>query len=154
MAIHELNREFKAKYCADGANPFEAINAWVDDAIGAYDANHGLLSGAESLNAALECGLPDDLVRRIPISDAHSNYVNRYVDLAMREVDDERIRRAVKSSIFISLRRESLTAVTLDDLSEGERSRVRVLCRMIWNNFYPKKGETPYVYQEEQRREG
>lgn len=147
MAIAQLNRVFEDKYCENGMSPFEAINAWVGDAIDAYDSNHGLLSATESLNVALGCEAPESLDKRIPVSEAHSNYVRSYADLAVREVDDERVRHAVKASINLSLRKKTLTAAFLDGLSEGEKSRVRVLCRMIWNNFYPKKGETQHVEQ-------
>ena len=131
---------------ADG-NPFEAALLWASKAESLRKASCGVLSAKEALQGALTGELPSDVNNRIPAVKAQSAYVKKYVELATRDIDDSDVRLSVMRSIAMSFDQHELIYVYSKNLSDGECSRVRVLCRMIWNNFYPnKEGNNAITY--------
>lgn len=155
MALLELNKEFESKYASAEPNMFDAINSMCEDAQRIRSEHGGLLSASESLNAAITGELPDDLGKRIPVDTAHCKYVSQYVETALCDIDDLDVRTSVKETMDKSIPLRRLSFQYEAGMSEGTRSRVRVICRLIWDNFYPHRKEMePHDKQEIQSRRG
>mgnify|MGYP002625315442 CR=1 FL=1 len=141
MSLNEYNELFETKYLSRTDNIFEAINLWANDSEKLRAQYQNRLDSNEVLSASLTRKLPENLDRRILVKDADQRYVDKYIREALTQIDDESIRISVLQTLNHSRSENHLVFRYLENLTCGERSRVRVISRLIWYNLYPKEGK-------------
>lgn len=139
MGLYELNKEFNTKYSSQTDNIFEAINLWSRDATNLAKESEGLLSDSECLNSCLTGKYPDNYKTRKRIVDAEIQYIENFIDKALCEVDDLHVKDSVIATLSCSRKLHNLKYVYTYELTDGQKSRVRILSRMIWYSIYPKR---------------
>ena len=140
MNLVDSNRLFEDQYLSQTSNTFEAINMWVKDSKQIEAKYQNRLSSNESLSSALTQKVPDNLDRRKLVKDVESQYIDRYIREALSQIDDKDVRISVLQTLNHSRLEKNLVFVYLDILSDFQKSRVRIISRLIWYNLYPKKG--------------
>lgn len=140
MSIVEYNKLFETKYMQTCDNVFEALNLWSQDAKTLEHKTRSLLSSNEALNACLDSKLPDNFNQRILISRAEKMYIDRYIKEALSQIDDIDVKKSVCYTLIKSRQLDNLVFVYLDNLSTSQKSRVRIISRMVWYNLYSTKG--------------
>lgn len=140
MNLVDSNRLFEDQYLSQTSNTFEAINMWVKDSKQIEAKYQNRLSSNESLSSALTQKVPDNLDRRKLVKDVESQYIDRYIREALSQIDDKDVRISVLQTLNRSRSEKNLVFVYLDILSDFQKSRVRIISRLIWYNLYPKKG--------------
>ena len=121
-------------------NVFEALNLWSQDATTLRYKTRSLLSSNETLNACLDNKLPENFNQRILISRAEKMYIDRYIREALSQIDDKDVKKSVCYTLIKSRQLDNLVFVYLDNLSTSQKSRVRIISRMVWYNLYSTKG--------------
>lgn len=138
MSIYELNNKFDDIYLSGTDNIFEAINTYANDANNLKQVYHNRISSSEALNSVLTNELPENINKRRLVAETEFNYINVYIKEELSQIDDLRIRQSVQESLITSRDAHNLLFIYHSDLSLCERSRVRIICKMVWNNLYPK----------------
>lgn len=138
MSIVDRNKEFQNQYIANCDNVFEALNSYSRDALELKENSDGKLSDSECLSCIVTDKLPDNLKHRIKVEVAETEYIKNYIYKALADVDDVKVKRCVIVSLATSRKHHNLTYQYQHGLSDGQKSRVRVLCNMIWYSLYPK----------------
>ena len=141
MNLHEQNKLFEAKYLKDTDNVFEAINSWSNDANNLYSQLNGVISNSESLTYSLTSEIPKHIYQRIPISKVDLRYEYLYIQEALTQVEDKKVKISVIFTLKQSKLEKNLVFVYIDGMSASQKARVRVLSRLIWYNLYPEKGK-------------
>lgn len=141
MSLDKANKLFQSKYMDSQNNVFDAINMWVNDATKLKSQYQGRLSSSESLTSCLTSSLPQNIDRRIVVKDSEQLYISRYIKEALTQIDDKDVKLSVLQTLNKSRSENNLTFIYLDILTDSQRSRVRVLSRLIWYNLYPEKGK-------------
>lgn len=141
MGLDKANRLFRSKYMDSQNNVFDAVNMWAHDATKLEAQYQGRLSSSESLTSCLTSNLPQDIDRRKIVRDSEQLYISRYIKEALTQIDDKDVRLSVLQTLNKSMSENNLTFIYLDILTDSQRSRVRVLSRLIWYNLYPEKGK-------------
>lgn len=140
MNVIDQNIAFQNKYESKCSSTFEAINKWADDANKLNDKYQGRLEPCECLETALTGELPDDFDNRQLVKLCEVRYVYRYIQAELTQIDDEAVKVSVKFSIEATIFDKNLVFKYRNNLSEGQRARVRIITRMLWNNLCDKKG--------------
>lgn len=138
MSLQISNELFYKTYYEESGNIFEAINNWADDANRIAYQTQGKLSKSECLDGCLTSTLPKDYKKRKRVVDAEVEYIENFIHKALSEVDDNKVKTCVIKTLDCSRNTHNLTYFYDDDLTSGQRSRVRILSRMIWYSLYPK----------------
>ena len=137
MSLDKQLELFYSEYGQD-SNIFESINDWSRKANTLCEKSYNRLSKSESLSSILERKLPDDIDKRIPVQYSDSRYVNKYIKEATTYIDDVDVKRSVINSMYISTKKSNLLFVYVGGLTNSQKSRVRIICRMIWNDLFLK----------------
>ena len=141
MSLVDKNELFQTIYMVDTDNTFEALNNWSRDANKLCTQYRNCISNAEALSSTLTNTFPQDLEYRKIVADVENKYVDRYINEVLSQIDDVKVKASVLKTLSHSRGIKDLEFIYLNELSESQRSRVRILCRMIWGNLYPMKGE-------------
>lgn len=136
MSLYKQSVEFFEKYKGEDGSVYDAINQLSVDANKLRRKHEGKLSGSEALTAAITESYPKNLHNRITATESNDRYRRRYIREALCEVDDVWVRRSVYESLRYSYRERHLLFKYYHKLSDGQKSRVRVLTKLIWNNLF------------------
>ena len=139
LNLVEQAQLFEERYLVNNDNTFEALNAWIDDANKLCARYQTRLAKSESLTACLTKQLPKNLDDRRVVKFMDATYKSKYIKQALADIDDRMVRSAVQNSLDESLAQNKLVYKYFDLLSSGQRSKVRVLCNMIWSNLYSEE---------------
>lgn len=119
-------------------NKFEFINYISKVSRKLHDECHGVILESKCLEWALSGNRPQDIDDRLDMKkrrdDERWNPDNYVV------VDDDQIRKAVKSSIAISRQNKHLI-YCYEGLDEYQSSRVRVVCNIVWDKIIKNSEE-------------
>ena len=129
---------FEDKYLHNTDNVFEAINSMCEDANKLHSQYGGIISHKECLTSVLTESLPEDLEKRKLVATANNRYMQSYIDNALAEVDDIRVKSSVQITLKVSQVNKNLVFQYLQNLTKSQKARVRILSRVIWNNLYVK----------------
>lgn len=140
MNVLEQNIEFEKQYTSKCKSTFEAINMWANDANKLNEKYQGRLEPCECLETALTGELPDDFDDRQLVKLCEVRYVYKYIQAELDQIDDEAVKVSVKFSIEAIIFSKNLVFKYRETLSEGQKARVRIITRMLWNNLCDKKG--------------
>ena len=138
MSLSYQNLLFESKYASKSDSIFESINNYCAEANKLYSRYGGILSHKECLISTLTGELPEDLEHRKLVITSDASYFKAYVNSALSEVDDSKVKSSVQISLKASQSEHNLVFHYLEGLSESQKSRVRILSKMIWNNLYLK----------------
>lgn len=139
MSITESNQLFESQYLNNTDNIFEAINHYASDANKLCNQTQNRLNKSEALTSILTKKLPDDISKRRVVEIAEHTYADKYIKQALADIDDGNIRKHVYESLIQSQYTSNLVYVYGSGLSSSEKSRIRILCNMIWSSLYPRK---------------
>ncbi len=137
MSLDHKNRLFETRYNSKYENTFEAVKHWYDDAQRLKRISNNKLSNSEALNAALTGKLPQNYISRRSIDLAESEYIDRYIREAVSQIDSIDIQKSVLVSMNISRKNRKLIFAYSSKLTSSEKSRVRIIDRLIWYNLFP-----------------
>lgn len=140
MNVIEQNLQFEKQYASKCSSIFEAINMWANDANKINKKYQGRLEPCECLETALTGELPDDFNDRHLVKLCEVRYVYKYIQAELDQIDDEAVKVSVKFSIEATIFAKNLVFKYRETLSEGQKSRVRIITRMLWNNLCDTKG--------------
>lgn len=140
MNVIEQNIEFQKQYESKASSVFEAINMWADDANTLNRKYDGRLEPCECLETALTGKLPDDFDSRQLVKLCEIKYVAKYIQAELDQIDDILVKNSVKFSIEATIFAKNLVYKYNNNLSNGQKARVRIITRMLWNNLCNKKG--------------
>lgn len=113
---------------------------WANDANKLNEKYQGRLEPCECLETALTGELPDDFNGRQLVKLCEARYVYKYIQAELDQLDDESVKVSVKFSIEATIFAKNLVFKYRETLSEGQKARVRIITRMLWNNLCDKKG--------------
>lgn len=140
LSLDKENVLFENKYLDQTDNVFEAINTWYDESCKLNSKYQGRLLDSEALSYSLIDKIPDDVNCRKFVKFSESSYKFKYIEEALNQIDDKDIKLAVNKSLYKSIKEKNLVFDYLKILTEAQKARVRIICRMVWYNLYPKKG--------------
>lgn len=141
MSLAYQNKLFVDKYMNNTDNIFEAVNNLICDSNKVANQYHGMLSSSESLSYTLTDSFPTNFNSRIPILLIESKYIKQYINESLSYINDVDVKKSVILSIKNSLLNKKLEFWYCKNLSLGQKSRVKIISRLIWNNIYPLKGK-------------
>lgn len=139
MPLDDYSKKFFESYMAEEDNIFAAINEYSSNARKLRSSYQNRISDAESLDSVLDGKLPDNLDDRKLIANVEFNYITSYIDSVLADIDDKNIKESVKRSLNESIFSKNLKYLYTEDLSESEKSRVRIICKMVWSNLFIKE---------------
>ena len=143
MSLDDRNKEFIEKYLSKTDNIYDAINQYIDDANELQRNSNNLISDSESLSIVLTDTYPKNYRYRKLYKEVEDSYVSRYIKSTLSEVDDVQLKHAISYIVDVSRLNHSLKLDSFNDfdLSEGQKSRGRILSKIIWENIcIMKKG--------------
>lgn len=140
MSIPDVNRQFESKYSDSSESIYEAIDRWAADAHKLNSKYDGRLSEKECLDVVVTNKFPDDFEKRKIVKLSEVRYVSRYIYEELTHIDDIDVKFSVKLSIEKTIMLRKLQFVYRQNLTESQKSRVRIIVRMLWNNLQAKKG--------------
>ena len=137
--LGESNKLFNSRYMTQTSNTFEAINLWIKDSNNLKQQFDTRLSDKECLQSCLTGRLPEDIVTRRLVRNSSKRYIDRYIDAELSQIDDILVRKSVSSSLKRSRDLNNLVFEYHDKLTSSQKSRVRIICKLIWFNCFPRK---------------
>lgn len=137
MNLVEQYDKFLEIYPQD--NIFSSINSWVDDSKKLQVKTSNRLSDSEALSACLTGELPKNLRNRRIVTYAEASYELRYIKEVVSQIDDNKVKYSCLQSLYKSKQAKNLIYVYPVPLTKYQKSRVRVICRLVWYNLYPKE---------------
>lgn len=133
----------KRTYCPDpverlvsqcNGNPFAACNIISKKASWLVRVTSGTADASEGVTWAITGKLPNNLKKRMENHMKLESSRTPYMVNLLSYVDDDDVLEAVKQSYDQSVSIDSLTFYYPVKMTEGQKSRVRVLTRMCWEN--------------------
>lgn len=101
--------------------------------------SNNVISESEALTWALTSVQPEDLKKRMKIKETLQNvyqpvrfYQEQYMEDLLASVDDIDIRHSVRESFVKSKEAGHLIYMYINELSDGNKARVRILTNLVW----------------------
>ena len=126
-------------YSEKYGHTFEDLISYIEDSEKLKCTYDNKLNDSEALKYVLCDNVPDSVLKRKRIMDVENSYTQKYIRLALQDIDDKDVRLSVIQSLNISKIEKSLKYVYMKNLSKGQKSRVRILCKLIWYNIYTER---------------
>lgn len=118
---------------------FEAIQQLAKLSRQKMVQSNNVISESEALTWALTDEKPKDLKRRMKIKETLQNvyqpvrfYQEQYMEDLLSSVDDIDIRHSVRKSFDKSKEAGHLIYMYINELSDGNKARVRILTNLVW----------------------
>ena len=139
MSLDEQNKLFYTKYIKPNETEFDAINRLANQANEVISNTNYILDSSEALTYCLTHEFPSNMNGRISLRQARNKYLFSYVKNSVSQIEDTDVRNSVIQTVNKSLIKNKLEFVYIN-LSKGQKSRVRIISRMLWYNLYPELG--------------
>ena len=138
MSLDSTYVEFSKKYLDDDCDIFAGILNWCEDSRKLQRDSYNCLDVSESLSTCLSGKLPRNFKSRKSLDVVNREYARKYIEEVLCYVYDKDVENSVIRSLMVSKKKGKLTFNYIPGLDFGQKSRVRILCRVLWNDLFMK----------------